>query len=60
MGRKSRPKPLFLAQKLVTIRQALGLSQNELLSQMGFQGELDRSRISEFEKGAEPPLLVVL
>jgi transcriptional regulator with XRE-family HTH domain len=61
MGRKPRMKPERLAEKLLHIRNALGLSQPELLRLLGFEHVIDYRRISEFELGeAEPPLPVLL
>jgi transcriptional regulator with XRE-family HTH domain len=54
-------KPERLAEKLLQIRNALGLSQTELLRRLGFEDVIDYRRISEFELGeAEPPLPVLL
>jgi transcriptional regulator with XRE-family HTH domain len=61
MGRKPRMKPERLAEKLLQIRTALGLSQPELLRRLGFEDVIDYRRISEFElEDAEPPLPVLL
>lgn len=61
MGSGPRPKPHYLAEKLLQIRQALGLSQNELLERLGLADELVRSNISKYELGTgEPPLPVLL
>ncbi|MGH9907209.1 MAG: helix-turn-helix domain-containing protein [Pyrinomonadaceae bacterium] len=61
MGRRARIKPERLAEKLLDIRNALGLSQSGMLRQLGFDGLIDYRRISEFELGAnEPPLPVLL
>ena len=61
MGRKRRIKPKRLAEKLLAIRMAQGLSQPELLRRLGFENMIDSRRISEFELGdAEPPLPVLL
>jgi transcriptional regulator with XRE-family HTH domain len=61
MGRKPRMKPERLSEKLLQIRNALGLSQPELLRFLGFDDVIDYRRISEFELGeAEPPLPVLL
>jgi transcriptional regulator with XRE-family HTH domain len=50
-----------LAEKLLQIRQALGLSQTEMLRRLGFEDVLDYKRISEYELGKnEPPLAVLL
>jgi transcriptional regulator with XRE-family HTH domain len=61
MGRKARMKPKRLAEKLLQIRLALGLSQSELLRRLGLEDAMDYRRISEFERGTtEPHLSVVL
>ena len=50
-----------LAEKLLQIRNALGLSQSEMLKRLGFEDVLDYKRISEYELGKnEPPLAVLL
>ncbi len=59
MARGARLKPERLAQKLVQVRTALGLSQNELIRELGV--DLTQNRISEYETGkGEPPLPVLL
>jgi transcriptional regulator with XRE-family HTH domain len=59
MARGARLKPKRLAQKLVQLRTALGLSQNELIREL--QIDLTQNRISEYETGkGEPPLPVLL
>ncbi|PYS48151.1 MAG: hypothetical protein DMF68_14030 [Acidobacteria bacterium] len=61
MGQSSRPRPTHLAEKLLTIREALQLSQNEMISRLGLNDELTQARISAYERGVrEPPLLVLL
>lgn len=61
MGQSSRPRPTRLAEKLLTIREALQLSQNEMISRLGLNDELTQARISAYERGVrEPPLLVLL
>jgi len=61
MGRKPRIKPERLAEKLLQVRIALGLSQPALVRRLGFEDMIDSRRISEFELGdAEPPLPVLL
>lgn len=61
MGRAARPKSSQLATKLLRIRLALDLSQNELISHLGYQEELAREKISKYERGTlEPPLPVLL
>jgi transcriptional regulator with XRE-family HTH domain len=61
MGRSARLRPTRLAEKLRRIREAFGLSQNEMLRHLGLADLLYRSNISGFELGErEPPLLVLL
>ena len=59
MGRTSRQKPARLSEKLLYIRQALGLSQNQLIRRLGFE-ELVQGTISAFESGGREPSLLVL
>ena len=59
MGRTSRQKPARLGDKLLYIRQALGLSQNQLIRQLGFK-ELVQGTVSAFESGGREPSLLVL
>ena len=61
MGRSARPKPERLPEKLLAIRVALGLSQNEMLVRLGLQEKLQRAALSGYELGTiEPPLPVIL
>ena len=61
MGKRARIRQERLAGKLLEIRQALGLSQSEMLRRLGFEDVLDYKRISEYELGNnEPPLAVLL
>jgi transcriptional regulator with XRE-family HTH domain len=61
MGQASRPKPKRLARKLRTIREGLGLSQNQLIDFLGLRNELTQARISAYERGIrEPPAIVLL
>jgi transcriptional regulator with XRE-family HTH domain len=61
MGRVARPKPERLAEKLLQIRQSLGLSQNGMLRLLGLDETLFRSAVSGYELGTrEPPLPVLL
>jgi len=61
MGRASRLRPVRLAEKLLHIRSALDLSQNEMVSRLGFTETLFREDISAFERGVrEPPLPLLL
>ena len=61
MKKRSVTKSTRLAQKLKKIRLGLGLSQNEILEQLGFAKELFRSNISQYERGhrvPSPPVLL--
>lgn len=60
MGRKSRKKPERLAEKLLKIRTELGLSQNQIIVRIGFENELERETVSNFELGKREPSLLVL
>ncbi len=60
MGRASREKPVHLAEKLLQIRTALGLSQNGMLERLGIAEQSYRNYISDFEKGVREPSLPVL
>jgi transcriptional regulator with XRE-family HTH domain len=59
MGRTARRKPARLGGKLLQIRNALGLSQNELIRLLGFK-ELVQGTISAYESGGREPSLLVL
>ena len=59
MGRSARPRPERLTEKLLQIRLALGLSQNEILANLGLREKLSRAAVSGYEAGTiEPPLHV--
>jgi transcriptional regulator with XRE-family HTH domain len=61
MGTSSRPKPNRLAKKLLQIREALGLSQTEMLNRLKLDQTLFRSTISAYERGKrEPPYPILL
>ena len=61
MGRVRRPSPARLTEKLLQIREALGLSQNGMLRKLGIEEGYDRATISGYERGVrEPPLPVLL
>jgi len=61
MGKKARMKQERLAEKLLQIRSALGLSQSEMLRRLGFEDAINYKRISEYELGKnEPPLAILL
>ena len=61
MARGPREKPKRLAEKLLTVRNLLGLSQSEMLKRLGADDRMAYHRISEFESGkGEPSLLIIL
>jgi transcriptional regulator with XRE-family HTH domain len=61
MAKASRKKPERLAEKLLEIRQKLGLSQNGLIRHLGLIEELEQDYVSKFERGVlVPPLHVLL
>ena len=57
MGKRPRPKPQRLAEKLLQIRLAYDLSQNGMLRRLGLENELVQADISSFELGAREPAL---
>jgi transcriptional regulator with XRE-family HTH domain len=60
MGKAARQKPARLGEKLRHIRLALDLSQDEMVSRLGFEG-MSREYVSGFERNIrEPPLPVLL
>jgi transcriptional regulator with XRE-family HTH domain len=56
----SRERPKRLAEKLLQIRLALGLSQSEMLRHVGMGESGYRHYISHFETGLREPTLMVL
>jgi transcriptional regulator with XRE-family HTH domain len=60
MGNARSPKPERLAEKLLQIRLALGLSQDGMLERLGLAEEYFRSRISAYELGNREPHLPIL
>jgi transcriptional regulator with XRE-family HTH domain len=60
MGRYRRKKPTRLAEKLLYIRNTLGLSQNEMIRRLGLEDEISQSRISGYELGTREPSLLTL
>ena len=60
MGRCSRPKPARHAEKLRRIREALDISQAEMVKRLDFP-RIHPAHISGYERGErEPPLPVLL
>lgn len=60
MGKQTRKRPERLPEKLLEIRQKLGLSQNEMVRRMDLDSEMERDYISKFERGTLEPTLSVL
>jgi len=61
MGIKPRLRPEYLAEKLLQIRLALGLSQSEMLRHLRVEDLINYKQISKYETGvSEPPLIILL
>jgi len=61
MGRARRLRVARLSEKLLSIRKALNLSQNELIRELGLEGFIYQSNVSGYELGErEPPLPILL
>ena len=60
MGGAARERPLRLAEKLLQIRTALGVSQGVMLSRVGMGESGYRHYISHFETGKREPSLLIL
>jgi transcriptional regulator with XRE-family HTH domain len=60
MGRTQREKPARLGEKLLQIRQALGLSQDGIVRHVGLTHKLSRDDISKYERGMREPSLSAL
>ena len=57
----SRPRPKHLAKKLLQIRRSLGVSQGDLVRQLGVQALIEHTTISKYELNKnEPPLTILL
>ena len=56
----ARQRPERLAEKLRQIRSALGLSQGEMVRQLGVEEQIDAARISGYETGLREPTLLIL
>ncbi len=59
MGTAAR-RPERLAEKLLEVREKLGLSQNGMIRRLGLEDELSQSHVSLFESGTRAPSLPVL
>jgi transcriptional regulator with XRE-family HTH domain len=61
MGTRARQRPERLAEKLVAIRTALGISQSEMIRRLGAEEVVTQNILSNYELGKrEPPLLILL
>jgi transcriptional regulator with XRE-family HTH domain len=60
MGVRARQRPERLAEKLLQIRVALGLSQSELLRRLGLEEAISYKKISDYERGQREPSLIIL
>jgi transcriptional regulator with XRE-family HTH domain len=56
----ARTKPERLAEKLLAIRNAFGLSQTEMLRRLGVEDSIPYTRISDYELGKREPTLMIL
>src|ERR1043165_887835 len=57
----ARPRPSRLAEKLLQIRNALGLSQTEMHRRLGVEDLIEYHAISKYELDKnEPPLMILL
>jgi transcriptional regulator with XRE-family HTH domain len=60
MGVRARHRPNRLAEKLLQIRLALGLSQSELVKRLGVEDIISYKKISDYERGQREPTLIIL
>ncbi len=56
----ARRRPLRLAEKLLQIRTALGLSQTEMHRRLEVEDEIPYTRISDYELDKSEPTLMIL
>jgi transcriptional regulator with XRE-family HTH domain len=56
----ARRRPQRLAEKLLQIRNGLGLSQTEMYRRLGVEDEILYTRISDYELDKSEPTLTVL
>ena len=59
-SKSKRLRPARLAEKLLLIRQQLGLSQGGLVRHLGLENQIGRDYISKFERDLLEPTLNVL
>ena len=55
-----RPRPRRLADKLRQIREALELSQTQMLARLGLEDSMHYGRISQYENDEREPALNIL
>jgi transcriptional regulator with XRE-family HTH domain len=60
MGKRERRRPERLAEKLKQTRDALGLSQSEMLKLLDVADQIDYTAISKYELGRNEPSLIIL
>ena len=60
MPSKPKKHPKLLAQKLLKIRENLSLSQSEMVKRLNAENEINRGKISEYERGQRIPALHLL
>ena len=60
MGVKARQRPERLAEKLLHIRHALGLSQSELVRRLELDDLITYKKVSDYERGSREPTLLIL
>jgi transcriptional regulator with XRE-family HTH domain len=60
MGKKSRERPRKLGEKLLRIRNDLGLSQTEMWRRLGLEDQASYTVISGYETGRLEPSLITL
>ena len=59
-SKSKRLRPARLAEKLLLIRQQLGLSQGGLVRHLGLEDQIGRDYVSKFERDLLEPTLDVL
>jgi transcriptional regulator with XRE-family HTH domain len=61
MGRAARHIPSRLGEKLLRLRNSLGLTQAQMLQRLNLPREIQQTSISQYERGKiEPPIFVLL
>lgn len=60
MGRIPREQPSRLTEKLIYVRKAMDLSQDEMVRRLGLEDRLSREEISKYERGLRTPSLLTL